>query len=183
MAPEPSLPSQDDRNQSLLPMEARRDQVDSIPLSRGLAVPADPFIPGDSDRASRHEFLLHEVAKTGDENAMLILLLEHVNPFERDDFDNLAVYYSSLNGHLRCCAWLILAMGGLDKLPSDETMRCATNALTVEIKHLLQGKMDPKSDSYFCPVLACLNRHRSATSTKQRSKPKPARTTRREYPR
>ena len=143
VAPDPSPPSLQHGHHSSVPVEA---QCEEEHLGHGLVIPVDPRVPVDPVRACRHAFRLHEVAKTGDENAMLLLLLEHASPFDRDDFDNIAVYYSSLNGHLRCCAWLIVAMGGLDKLPSDETLRCTTNALTAEIKHLFQGKTDPKGD-------------------------------------
>jgi ankyrin repeat protein len=82
---------------------------------------------------------IHAAAKVGDEQGLLELLVQKSDPWLRDDFDNLALYYCSLRGHLRCAAWLLLAMGGLSIIPPNELDRCKINALTSDMKSLFKG--------------------------------------------
>ncbi len=91
---------------------------------------------------------IHNAAKTGDEVALLELLIKNVDPWARDDFNNIPLYYCCLYGHLKCCAWLITAMGGLNMLPPLELDRCTTNALSESIKQLLKGRKAPGGMRY-----------------------------------
>ena len=140
VAPEPQSAS--DVRRPPDPVDAPTNDDHPRAMSDVVERPAASSTPCHSNMAPPG-FPLHERARTGDEVEMLILLLESRDPFGRDDFNNLALYYSSLNGHLRCCAWLLVAMGGVERIPRDEALRCATNALTVEIKQLMLGKTNP----------------------------------------
>jgi hypothetical protein len=102
-----------------------------------------PVLGVDSDLAVPR-FLLHEKAKIGAEADILCLLLEHWDPLLRDEFDNLAIYYCSLYGHLRCCAWFLIAIGGTQNLPQNEIDRNIDNALHQGIKALFRGEQLPK---------------------------------------
>ena len=88
---------------------------------------------------SMQRYDIHDAAKVGNEQGLLELLIQKSDPWLRDDFDNLALYYCSLRGHLRCAAWLLLAMGGLSAIPSSELDRCKVNALTNDMKLLFKG--------------------------------------------
>lgn len=86
----------------------------------------------------------HALARTGAEHALLVLLLERRPDLtERDSSDNLPLYYCCLHGHVRCLAWLLIAMGGLDAVPQEERLRCATNALSMEVRQLMTGATKP----------------------------------------
>ena len=86
---------------------------------------------------------LHLAAKIGDLPTVLIHLLSGINPFDIDEYDNIPVYYSSLHGHLLCCAAILIKMGGHEKLSDSDRDHCSVNALTLEIKRLFTGDIQP----------------------------------------
>eukprot|EP01041_Mallomonas_annulata_P003816 gene3816-7598_t len=89
-------------------------------------------------------FELHSACKIGDIDNLLILLLNKIDPWIRDDFDNIAIYYSILHGHIICCAWLLVSMGGTGKFPLIERERFIINSLNLTIKSMLQDKLPPE---------------------------------------
>jgi hypothetical protein len=86
---------------------------------------------------------LHLAAKIGDIPSVLIHLLSGINPFDIDEYDNIPIYYSSLHGHLLCCAIILIKMGGPDQLSDSDRDHCTVNALTLEIKRLFSGEILP----------------------------------------
>lgn len=86
---------------------------------------------------------LHLAAKIGDLPNVLIHLLSGINPFDMDEYDNIPVYYSSLHGHLLCCAVILIKMGGPNQLSHSDRDHCSVNALTLEIKRLFTGDIQP----------------------------------------
>lgn len=84
---------------------------------------------------------LHVAAKIGDVSALLHALLANVDPWQRDEFDSLPVYYGSLYGHILCCALLLIKMGGADSMTVQDKDRCTVNALNLDIKALFNGDL------------------------------------------
>ena len=58
---------------------------------------------------------------------------------EKDDRGNTALYYSCLCGHVDVCHLLLQMMGGVGMMTKEELLRCCTNALSNDIRDLLNG--------------------------------------------
>lgn len=105
-----------------------------------------PTNNANADVKGSTKYLTHLAAKTGDFCQMLLLLTANASSVaEKDDFDNLPIYYTCLYGHSLCCAWLLLIMQTNNVLlGAGEIDRCCVNALIPEIKQLVLGKIDLK---------------------------------------
>jgi hypothetical protein len=100
------------------------------------------------------KFALHTAARVGDIDEVLFLCVHggssgHDRLWIRDEFDNIPLYYTCLNGHPLCCAWLLLAMRGhgsrfAAEVPPIEMERFVVNALNSDIKALLKEQVDCK---------------------------------------
>ena len=90
-------------------------------------------------------FPLHDAARVGDTESILIFLLtRRCDPLQKDDFGNIAVYYSALNGHALACAYLLLAMGGIEKVEDGDRQRCQKNSSDAKIKRLFESSLLPE---------------------------------------
>lgn len=87
---------------------------------------------------------LHNAAKIGDQAELLMLLLSQYDPFQRDSFQNIPLYYCSLFGHIQCATWLLISMKGLHTLTANEIDRLITNALTREMAALMREELHSK---------------------------------------
>ena len=105
------------------------------------------------DKPNKAPSALHTASKIGDVNALLhCLLRDNADPWQLDDFDNIPVYYSSLNGHELCCALLLIKMGGAAALTPEDRDRCATNAQNMQIKALFSSDATTQSMSQTLPA-------------------------------
>lgn len=106
----------------------------------------------DLGKKSTPKFDMHHVARVGDVHKLLMYCISDPKGcrdqfWERDDFDNIPLYYTCLNGHGICCAWLLIAMRSdmtefNAKLLPFEFDRFIINALNKDIKLLLENKLD-----------------------------------------
>jgi len=122
-----------------------KDDIKHSPAEQGSAV----------DHADK--YALHAAARVGDVEEILVICMGGTSSLGsdqlwiRDEFDNIPLYYTCLNGHPICCAWLLLAMRcGVcadrfaAEVPLIEMERFVINALNSDIKDLLQSKVDCK---------------------------------------
>jgi hypothetical protein len=132
-----------------LPIESNRIQspalasidITSIPLQQPVN---DKFESAVDAILDKMDFDLHLAAKLGDEHEVVCLLLEKRNPLQRDDFDNIPMYYCSLYGHARCYAWFFISIGGIKQLDENEVDRQYMNALNDDIKKIIRLSVSPR---------------------------------------
>lgn len=82
-------------------------------------------------------------AKRGDLELLRHMVEQHEIEYDaKDSFDNTAVYYASLCGHAPVVQYLLEKYTSSHKgrMDPDEALRCITNALTQDIRWILQGK-------------------------------------------
>ena len=135
-----SLSPSNNKNNDVLP-----EQTENVLSPQGLK----PTAPDTTT-----SFDLHQAAKVGDTHEIIFLCLHSNNEeqnglWQRDEFDNIPLYYACLNGHALSCAWLLLTMKRdmeeFERLLQPlEMERFIINSLNSDIKGLLKCKVDSK---------------------------------------
>jgi hypothetical protein len=97
-----------------------------------------------SASSNRGSYVLHDAAKRGDAIQLIEGLIQKLDIWERDDTGNLPLYYACLHGHAVCCSWIIVAMGGVERIPPNEIERCIINSLDARTKNLLKRKVEAR---------------------------------------
>jgi hypothetical protein len=97
-----------------------------------------------SANSKRGSNVLHDAAKRGDAIQLIEGLIKNLDVWERDEAGNLPLYYACLHGHAVCCSWIIIAMGGVERIPLNEIERCTINSLDARTKNLLKKKVETR---------------------------------------
>ncbi|RLN89557.1 hypothetical protein BBJ28_00010251 [Nothophytophthora sp. Chile5] len=102
-----------------------------------------PLVCPNGSKFSLESVTIWQAAKMGNLHVLEAICIHFSDAyFALDDFDNSPLYYASLCGREAIVDFVMRAYGHEHReVPSDELLRCVTNALNPHIRALLQKKL------------------------------------------